>query len=147
MDEATPQGMYTTIAHQFRKALGSIDLDDRKKGKHNRGVITLHSFRRFVESTIEDHTSANFADYILSHKKSPYYTKKEHERRAKYAECGRYLTYLDYTGVDMQNKTLEDAIREDKQRIHKFEEEVRSERKERAKLYELLYKQGIIKKE
>lgn len=121
MDEATPQGMYTTIANQFRHALKSIDLDDRKKDKHNRGVITLHSFRRYVETIIEDHTSANFADYILGHKKSPYYTKKEHERRAKYAECERYLTYLDYTGVDMQNKTIEGAITEEKQRIESLE--------------------------
>jgi integrase len=123
-DKSTPEGMYTTLALQFRYALRSVDLDDRKKGIHNRGKITLHSFRRYVETVIEDHTSANYASYILGHKKSVYFNKKEQERRAKYAECERYLTFLDYSGVDQQNKTLEGELLETRQRMDNLRREL-----------------------
>ena len=108
MKDATPQGMYGLVAAEFRDVLKSADLDDKKDtGKAPRGKITLYSFRRFVKTTLEDKSSYSMSEYILGHKKSVYYTKKEHERREKYAECERFLTYLDYTAVDQQTKSLE----------------------------------------
>lgn len=122
MDNATPNGMYNTISAQFRDALKAADLDDRKDGKQSRGKITLHSFRRFVYTTIEGQAGQPYAEYILGHKKTVYHTKKEHERRAIYAECERYLRFTDYSGIDKQNKTLEGQITEEKERLKKQEE-------------------------
>ena len=45
------------------------------------------------------------SEYLLGHKKSPYYTKSEPERREIYAKsCERHLTYLDYSVIDKKLK-------------------------------------------
>lgn len=98
-----PFNIYMRISSLFRNVLDSVNKGQWKDKR--RRMITLYSFRRFVETTIEDHTSANFADYILGHKKSPYYSKKEPERRQLYYDkCEAHLTYLDYNALEKAAK-------------------------------------------
>jgi hypothetical protein len=50
---------------------------------------------------------------VLRHSKSPYYTKKEPERREIYAtECMKYLTFLDYTTLEARGKSIEANLQE-----------------------------------
>jgi hypothetical protein len=73
-------------------------------------AITLHSFRRFVKTVVEDQTSHSFSEYLVGHKKSPYYNKKEPERRELFrTRCIRYLTFLDYSALEAAGKSI-DAI-------------------------------------
>ncbi|MFZ0510813.1 MAG: hypothetical protein WAM14_04335, partial [Candidatus Nitrosopolaris sp.] len=50
---------------------------------------------------------------FLGHNKSPYYTKKEPDRREIYAtKCMKYLTFLDYTTLEATDKSIEANLRE-----------------------------------
>jgi hypothetical protein len=51
----------------------------------------------------------------LGHNKSPYYTKKETERREIYAsKCMKYLTFLDYSTLETTGKNIEAKLSERK---------------------------------
>jgi hypothetical protein len=89
-------------------------MDERKEeGIHKRRKITLHSFRRFVKTVISDQTNQDYSEWFLGHSKSPYYTKKESERREIYAtKCMKYLTFLDYTTLEARGKSIEANLQE-----------------------------------
>ena len=79
---------------------------------------TLHSFRRFVKTVISDQTNTDYSEWFLGHNKSPYYTKKEPERREIYAtKCMKYLTFLDYTKLEATGKNIEAKLSEKEKEI------------------------------
>jgi hypothetical protein len=89
-------------------------MDERKEeGIQERRKITLHSFRRFVTTVISDQTNQDYSEWFLGHNKSPYYTKKESERREIYAtKCMKYLTFLDYATLETTGKNIEARLLE-----------------------------------
>jgi len=76
-------------------------MDERKdEGVYKSRKITPHSFKRFVKTVISDQTNQDYSEWFLGHAKSPYYTKRESERREMYAtKCMKYLTFLDYINI------------------------------------------------
>jgi hypothetical protein len=94
-------------------------MDDRKEdGLKIRRKITLHSFRRFVKTVISDQVGQDYSEWFLGHSKSPYYTKKEPERREVYAtKCMKYLTFLDYTTLEATGKNIESKLSEKEKEI------------------------------
>jgi integrase len=122
MKNATPYGLYPSISHEFRRVLKAVHFDERKPGLARRGKITLYSFRRHVKTVTEDFAGHSMSEYLLGHKKSPYYTKREPERRAIYAKsCERHLTYLDYTIIDKQLESEQDTIKALEERLRNVE--------------------------
>ena len=109
-----PNTLYVKVLKEFHKLLAIVGLDERKEGgKQRRRKITLHSFRRFTKSVISDQVSQDFSEWALGHNKSPYYTKKEAERREIYAtKCVKYLTFLDYTTLEATGKNIEANLQE-----------------------------------
>ena len=91
--------IYVKTIEEFQKLLTIVGMDERKEeGVYKRRKITPHSLRRFVKTVISDQTNQDYSEWFLGHNKSPYYTKKEPERREIYAtKCMKYLTFLDYT--------------------------------------------------
>ena len=86
-----PATLYVKMLTEFEKLLSVVGLDERKDGKQRRRKITLHSLRRFVKTVISDQTNTDYSEWFLGHNKSPYYTKKERERRKIYAaKCMKY---------------------------------------------------------
>ena len=78
----------------------------------------MHSFRRFVKTVISDQTNTDYSEWFLGHNKSPYYTKKEPERREIYAtKCMKYLTFLDYTTLEATGKNIEAKLSEKEREI------------------------------
>ena len=113
-----PTTLYVKILIEFEKLLSVIGLDERKDGKQRRRKITLHSFRRFVKTVISDQTNTDYSEWFLGHNKSPYYTKKEPERREIYAtKCMKYLTFLDYTTLEATGKNIESKLSEKEKEI------------------------------
>lgn len=55
-----PRDVYVKIFVEFNRILKTIGLDERKDGMKRR-KITLHSFRRFVYTTISDQLGKNYA--------------------------------------------------------------------------------------
>jgi integrase len=114
----SPYGLYVKALTKFEKLLSVIDLDERKEGKQRRRKITLHSLRRFVKTVISDQTNSDYSEWFLGHNKSPYYTKKEPERREIYAtKCMKYLTFLDYTTLEATGKNIESKLSEKEKEI------------------------------
>jgi integrase len=109
-----PNILYIKILSEFQKLLTIVGMDERKEeGIHKRRKITLHSFRRFVKTVISDQTNQDYSEWFLGHSKSPYYTKKESERREIYAtKCMKYLTFLDYTTLEARGKSIEANLQE-----------------------------------
>jgi integrase len=114
----SPYGLYVKALVEFEKLLSVVGLDERKEGKQRRRKITLHSFRRFVKTVISDQTNTDYSEWFLGHSKSPYYTKKEPERREIYAtKCMKYLTFLDYTTLEATGKNIEAKLTEKEKEI------------------------------
>jgi integrase len=109
-----PKTIYIKTVIEFQKLLTIVGMDERKEeGVHKRRKITLHSFRRFVKTVISDQVNPDYSEWFLGHNKSPYYTKKEPERREIYAtKCMKYLTFLDYTTLEARGKSIEANLQE-----------------------------------
>jgi hypothetical protein len=109
-----PHSPYPKVLDEFQKLLSIVGMDERKEdSKQRRRKITLHSFRRFVKTTIGDQVNSDYSDWFIGHAKSSYYTKKEHERRQMYAtKCMKYLTFLDYQTLETTGKNIEAKLYE-----------------------------------
>ena len=88
-----------------------------------RRKITLHSFRRFVKTTISDLGYQDFSEWFIGHAGSTYWRKKESEKAEIFRKIEPHLTFLNINqlerhGADMQTKieeleTLYHASKED----------------------------------
>jgi integrase len=120
VSEPNPSHIYVKIIMEFQKLLAIVGMDERKEGMKRR-KITLHSFRRFVKTVISDQTNKDYSEWFLGHSKSPYYTKKEPERRETYAtKCVKYLTFLDYSGLEATGKNIEAKLSEKDKQIEEL---------------------------
>ena len=116
-NEPNPNHIYVKIILEFEKLLTVAGMDERKEGMRRR-KITLHSFRRFVKTVISDQTNQDYSEWFLGHSKSPYYTKKEPDRREIYAtKCMKYLTFLDYSTLEATGKNIEAKLSEKEREI------------------------------
>jgi integrase len=98
--KSNPQHLYYKILLEFQKLLATVGLDERKE-KMLRRKITLHSFRRFVKTVIANHTSTDYSEWFLGHRKSPYFVQKESEKRLLYAtKCMPFLTFTNYSKLE-----------------------------------------------
>ena len=101
-----PRELYKAIQHEFSKYLELAGFTERKDDS-NRHKVTIHSLRKFVDSTITDQTGKDYAEWYLGHSRSPYYTKKEPERREIYAtKFMKYLTFLDCSLLEAGRVTV-----------------------------------------
>jgi hypothetical protein len=107
-------------------------MGSREDGNENRREITLHSFRRYVKSTISDLGYSDYSEWYIGHSGSTYWRKKDSEKAELFKKIEPYLTFLDIQqlegkGADMQTKIEElqevnqilrnrDQIREEKER-------------------------------
>ena len=64
-------------------------------GNQRRREITLHSFRRFVKTTISDLGYADFSEWFIGHSGSTYWTKKDSEKAEIFRKIEPYLTFLN----------------------------------------------------
>jgi integrase len=124
-----PRHLYVKIVHEFQKLLLTAGMDDRKEcGLGKRRKITPHSLRRFVKTVISDQIGQDYSEWFLGHAKSPYYTKKETDRREIYAtKCMKYLTFLDYSTLEARGKSIETKLREKDREMDAMKEKYETE--------------------
>ena len=114
--------LYHKLRIEFNKILQTLNMDERKEGMLRR-KITLHSLRRHAKTVISDQTSSDYSEWYLGHAGSPYYTKKEADRRELYAtKCMKYLTFLDYTILESTGKNIELKLEEKEKEINYLRE-------------------------
>ncbi|MGB7956232.1 MAG: hypothetical protein WCF23_19845 [Candidatus Nitrosopolaris sp.] len=73
------------MARSFAKTLDRSGKGDREDGNQRRRQISLHSFRRFVKTTISDLGYADFSEWFIGHSGSKYWTKKDSEKAEIFA--------------------------------------------------------------
>lgn len=139
---ARPATLYKRILKEFQKLLTVIGMDKRKEdGVYRRRKITIHSFRRFVKTVISDQVNQDYSEWFLGHDKSPYWTKKESEKRSIYAtKCMKYLTFLDYSALETRTKNIEAKMEEKDRQI----QDLGTQMKE---ILKTMYDLGNLKKE
>jgi integrase len=144
-----PNTLYVKVLKEFQKLLAIVGLNERKEGgKQRRRKITLHSFRRFTKSVISDQVNQDYSEWFLGHLKSPYYTKKEPERREIYAtKCMKYLTFLDYTTLEATGKSIEANLREKDREMKDLEAQIKLLITNQTEMSRRLYEAGILKKD
>jgi integrase len=119
-----PKSLYTDLARSFGKTLDRMNKGDREDGSNERRrEITLHSFRRFVKTTISDLGYGDYSEWFIGHSGSTYWRKKESEKAELFRKIEPYLTFLNIhqlerQGADIQTKVeeLEDLNRSLRQR-------------------------------
>src|SRR5438105_14966361 len=67
-----PDSLYDDLARSFAKTLDRSGKGDREDGNQRRRQISLHSFRRFVKTTISDLGYADFSKWFIGHSGSTY---------------------------------------------------------------------------
>ncbi len=125
--DSSPKSLYRNMNHEFLNNLESAGAEflDKKDNDSRRHKITLHSFRRFVETTISDAAGKDYAEWFLGHVKSPYYTNKEQARREIYrTKCMKYLTFLDYSLLEAAGHSTEASLQEKTKEIQALQEQM-----------------------
>jgi hypothetical protein len=108
---------------QFQQLLEVSGFSDRKEGMKRR-KITLHSFRRFVKTTISDCAGKEYSEWFLGHAKSSYYVNKAEVRSATFREkCMKYLTFLDYSMLEVAEKRVESQLAQKDKEIEIMKEQ------------------------
>ena len=132
------QSLYVHMNEDFAKTLDRIGFGNREDGNEGRRVITFHSFRRFVKTTISDLGYQDFSEWFIGHAGSTYWRKKETEKAELFRKIEPYLTFLDITGLESKGADMESKTE------HVMAENL-SLKQQVENLYKILYSQGIIK--
>jgi hypothetical protein len=95
-----------------------------------------------------DQTNQDYSEWFLGHSKSPYYTKKEPERREIYAtRCMKNLTFLDYTTLEAKGKSIEANLQEKDSQIRGLEAQIKLLITNQTEMSRRLYEAGILNKD
>ena len=85
---------------------------DREDGNEQRRQITLHSFRRFVKTTISDLGYADYSEYFIGHSGSTYWRKKDSEKAELFCKIEPYLTFLNVHQLERQGADIQSKVEE-----------------------------------
>jgi integrase len=107
-----PDGIYDDIAKSFAKTLDRMGRGEREDSNQNRRQITLHSFRRFVKTTISDLGYFDFSEYFIGHSGSTYWRKKDSEKAEIFLKIEPYLTFLNVHQLERQGADIQSKIEE-----------------------------------
>jgi integrase len=112
-NSSNPDGLYDHLAAEFAKTLDRIGMGSREDGnKTRRRKITLHSFRRFVKTTISDLGYADYSEWFIGHSGSTYWRKKDSEKAEIFKKIESYLTFLNVPQLERQGADLQTKIEE-----------------------------------
>ena len=126
---------YTTLVVQFEKTLDRNGMGSREEGLKTRRIrrkITLHSFRRFVKTTISDLGYGDYSEWFIGHSGSTYWRKKDIEKAEIFKKIEPYLTFLNIQQLNRQGADLETKI-EELQGINQLLTNKQNEREEQIK--------------
>jgi len=96
--------------------------DDNNRNRFNHRKITLHSFRRFVKSTISDLGHPDFSEWFIGHNGSTYYRKKESEKAEIFRKVEPYLTFLDFAKLEAKGADVETKLQDKDKQIQNMNE-------------------------
>ncbi|MFL6408647.1 MAG: hypothetical protein ACJ71F_16470, partial [Nitrososphaeraceae archaeon] len=95
----------------LQAAQGKIRNCSRQSNGRRRD-ITLHSFRRFVKTTISDLGYSDFSEWFIGHSGSTYWRKKESEKAELFKKIEPYLTFLNIHQLERQGADIQTNVEE-----------------------------------
>jgi integrase len=104
--------IYYDLLKSFQKTLDRIGRGAREDGNERRRQITLHSFRRFVKTTISDLGYADYSEYFIGHSGSTYWRKKDSEKAEIFRKIEPYLTFLNVHQLERQGADIQSKVEE-----------------------------------
>jgi integrase len=107
-----PGYLYDDLCKSFGKTLERSGKGTREENNQRRRQITLHSFRRFVKTTISDLGYADFSEWYIGHSGSTYWTKKDSEKAKIFRKIEPYLTFLNIPQLERQGADIQTKVEE-----------------------------------
>jgi len=107
-----PISLYADLVKSFAKTLDRMNKGAREDGNERRRQITLHSFRRFVKSTISDLGYGDYSEWFIGHSGSTYWRKKDSEKAELFSKIEPYLTFLNIHQLERQGADIQSKIEE-----------------------------------
>ena len=98
------------FAGAFAKTLDRMGRGEREDGNERWRQITLHSFRRFVRTTISDLGYADCSEYFIGHSGSTYWRKKDSEKAEIFLKIEPYLTFLNVHELERQGADIQSKV-------------------------------------
>ena len=132
LQRSKPQNNYYYMTTLFAKTLDRIGMGSREDTNERRRKITLHSFRRFVKTTISDLGYSDYSEWFIGHAGSTYWQKKDSEKAEIFKKIEPYLTFLNISQLNRQGADLETKI-EELQGINQLLTNKQNEREEQIK--------------
>ena len=111
-DLPKPISLYQELVRSFAKTLDRMGKGAREDGNERRRQITLHSFRRFVKTTISDLGYADYSEYFIGHSGSTYWRKKDSEKAEIFRKIEPYLTFLNVHQLERQGADIQTKVEE-----------------------------------
>ena len=109
----SPKNLYFGIVKHFGKTLDSMGKGNREYGSNERRrEITLHSFRRFVKTTISDLGYSDYSEWFIGQGGSTYWRKKESEKAELFRKIEPYLTFLNIHQLERQGADIQSKVEE-----------------------------------
>jgi len=107
-----PRLLYDDLRRSFASTLDRSGKGNREDCNQRRRQITLHSFRRFVKTTISDLGYADFSEWFIGHSGSTYWTKKDSEKAEIFRKIEPYLTFLNIPQLERQGADIQTKVEE-----------------------------------
>jgi integrase len=112
-EHPNPKVLYFDFAISFGTTLDRMGKGLREESSNNRRrQITLHSFRRFVKTTIYDLGFSDFSEWFIGHSGSTYWTKKDSEKGEIFHKIEPYLTFLNIVELERQGADIQSKVGE-----------------------------------
>jgi integrase len=108
-----PFNLYKEFCLEFDHTLDRIGRGKRENPHYKaRRKITLHSFRRYVKTTISGLGYSDFSEYFIGHSGSTYYTISERDIIKLFQKIEPYMTFLDYEELDRKGADIASQLEE-----------------------------------
>ena len=107
------RSLYVELRSAFGKTLDRLGKGQKEESpgaKHRK--ITLHSFRRWVKSTISDLGYYDYSKWFIGHRGSTYYRKSEKEKAELFRKIEPYLTFLNYEELERRGADIASQLEE-----------------------------------
>jgi integrase len=107
-----PELLYNDFSSAFARTLDRIGKGIYENNDGRRREITLHSFRRYVKSTISDLGYGDYSEWFIGHSGSTYYRKTDKEKIEIFRKIEPYLTFLDVATLERRGSDTQTRIEE-----------------------------------
>jgi hypothetical protein len=107
-----PEYLYDDLGKSFAKTLDRSGKGNMEDGSLRRRKITLHSFRRYVKTTISDLGYSDYSEWFIGHSGSKYWTKKDSEKAEIFSKVEPYLTFLNIHQLERQGADIQTKVEE-----------------------------------